>query len=928
MLPPVLLAAIGQQGLSPDGTEGTLLPAVLEICGTDAARAAGWYVASSPNPAQAWIWVRNDRVAPPQQGWKLHLSAALPAATEVLRRALPVLLAEDASFKVAVSLQAIERLNDGAHGLSQVGKFLTVYPNDDAQAVRLAVALDTATRGLPGPAIPSDHPLNPGSLVYYRYGSFGERHLQTPSGYLVPALSTPDGTLVPDQRLPVYRAPAWAVDPFSAAGVAVEAVANPLVGRRYLIVSTLHRSPRGAVHLAADLAGRRRCVLKRASRHAQVQRDGRDARDRLRYEAEVLARLVPDPRFPAVYGLVEQEGDLFLALEDVEGETLAAHVGRLADQGRHASSQQVVAWGRELAALLGTVHAQGLVYRDLKPPNVIVAPDGRLRLVDFDIAEPPLAGAPRYGLGSRGYMSPQQAAGQPARFVDDVYALGAVLFFTATGADPTLAPHPFGLLQRPLALLHPGLGPGLEQAIARCLDPDPAARYQTMAEVTAVLAAADTGAPAGPIPFGAEPALEPEAEARRRCRALAQRLGDALCQAAQPAPDGRGLVWPSTFLGPRPVQSRDLYHGTAGVVLALAELVAELDDPAHRAVLAEGVRGLAAPPPAGAPLLPGLYTGEAGVGAALLRAGQVLGDAGLVAAAVERGRWVAAQPYDSPDLVVGAAGRLRFHLLLWDETGQAEPLRHAVEAGQALLAAAEHAGEGGLRWRIPPGYDDLSGSAFFGYAHGAAGIADALLDLYEATTQERFLAAAQGAGRWLARHAVPTLDDGSGLGWPTAEGAQVFRPFWCYGAPGIGAFFLHAAQLGALPEALDYASRAARAAARAGRPGNPTRCHGLAGTIEFLLDVFQATDEPAYLAEARSLVRLLEAFAQEQEGTLRWSSDAPEVFTPDYMVGYAGVALCLLRLSAPERLPPQVSRRGFRRGAGPPRWPPARAGSS
>jgi hypothetical protein len=78
--------------------------------------------------------------------------------------------------------------------------------------------------------------------------------------------------------------------------------------------------------------------------------------------------------------------------------------------------------------------------------------------------------------------------------------------------------------------------------------------------------------------------------------------------------------------------------------------------------------------------------------------------------------------------------------------------------------------------------------------------------------------------------------------------------------------------------------------------------------------VFQATGDGAYLAEARSLARLLEAFSHEKDGLLVWPSDAPETFSPDYMTGYAGVAVCLLRLADPEELPHQLSREGFRRG--------------
>ena len=340
-------------------------------------------------------------------------------------------------------------------------------------------------------------------------------------------------------------------------------------------------------------------------------------------------------------------------------------------------------------------------------------------------------------------------------------------------------------------------------------------------------------------------------------------------------------------------------------------------------MLAQAAHWLAGAPRAVGPILPGLYVGEAGLGAALLAAGQVLDDAALLALAATRGRWIATLPHTSPDLYHGTAGRLRFHLWLWDETGDPEHLDAALQAGNHLLAIAEDPGHGGVRWTIPPDYEAASGSAYLGYAHGTAGIADALLDLFKASADERFLATAQGAARWLARHARPVLDDDSGLTWPgltmhplspslhlrvdTEQG-----PFWCHGATGIGRFFLHAAELEAFPDAWEIAARAARFAARGARWSGATQCHGLAGNIEFLLDMAQATGDRAYLAEARSLARLLDAFAGEQDGLLVFPSEDPDCFSPDYMVGYAGIAVCLVRLSDPDLQRHQLSRRGFR----------------
>ena len=90
------------------------------------------------------------------------------------------------------------------------------------------------------------------------------------------------------------------------------------------------------------------------------------------------------------------------------------------------------------------------------------------------------------------------------------------------------------------------------------------------------------------------------------------------------------------------------------------------------------------------------------------------------------------------------------------------------------------------------------------------------------------------------------------------------------------------------------------------------QCHGLAGNIELLLDAYQLFGEPAYLREARSLARLLEAFASEHDGRLVWPSESPLTFSPDYMVGYVGVAACLLRLADPEHVPHLLTRETFK----------------
>ena len=217
-----------------------------------------------------------------------------------------------------------------------------------------------------------------------------------------------------------------------------------------------------------------------------------------------------------------------------------------------------------------------------------------------------------------------------------------------------------------------------------------------------------------------------------------------------------------------------------------------------------------------------------------------------------------------------------------------------------------------MYWAIPPGYGGLSKGRYLGYAHGAAGIADALLDLLRGDGRRArpgLCPARAAAGCRAQARAVPG-DERRWRGRPWTVGGPG-PAFWCHGAGGIGRLFGHAAALGVLEGAEGLARGAACDTARSARWAEPTQCHGLAGNIEFLLDRYQATGLPDYLRDADELGRLLGAQASERGGHLLWPSELPTIFSPDYMVGYAGVAVTLLRLADPEARPRQLSRRGF-----------------
>lgn len=855
-----------------------------------------WKIERTSGHGGDWIRIGHTSASIPQQGWKLHISASISSAEEVLSRALAVLLSTPTQFKFAADQLALLGLNQGTGGQSQIGKFITIYPQDDEQLRYLAPLLDEAVAGLSGPSIPSDRPIRAGSLVHYRYGAFSGRFTQLPYGEVVPAIEAPDGTLVADRRLTHFNAPDWAVDPF-ASGTSAEAPASKRwIAGRYLVLSNLHTSSRGSVYLALHFERHRCCILKCAPQNAAQSLDGYSAQDRLRNEARVLQQLAGHPGFPEFYELLEHQGDLYLAMEDIAGDTLMLHVNRESITGIPVPTEKIVEWGVSIASLLGHLHSLGLVYRDVKPTNVLITPVGQLRLIDLELCLPfDSEIVVAAGIGTRGYLSPQQTAKERPAFSDDIYALGALLYFLATCAEPSMS-HNANLLARPIEWINAQADPALIRVIARCLDPDPAHRYSTMQQLADDLSAI--------VPSTSPLCCPIEPNSSAHYRALASRLADSICDEAVETPRG-GLAWTTGHPIGHHLQLRDINIGSAGIIIALAALVEELGTPEHRAALERAAVHLSRTQPLARNPLPGLYVGEAGVALALLRAGQALGNSTFIDEAISIGRQVALIPHSSPDLFNGTAGRLLFHLWLYEATQDSAQLQAAIEAGDYLLASATSPAEDEMFWEIPVGFEGLSGNVYLGYAHGAAGIGDALLDLYRATSQGRFLDAALATARWLHRQSMPSLVDGAGLSWPSTPGGPPASPFWCHGSTGIARFFLKLADTapGAFPEALPTAERAAQTVINASRWSGTTVCHGLAGNIELLLDMYLSTQNEAYLSEARNLARILETMSTERHANLVWPSDSVGVITPDYMVGYSGVAVVLLRLSDPACTP-------------------------
>jgi hypothetical protein len=417
-----------------------------------------------------WRYSRAGLPEDPEQGWKLHVSATVLTAGRVLEAAAPLLAARGVLYKAPASLVELETLNSGIfYGYSQVGKFLTVYPRTDAEAVALAAELDRATRGVDAPSVPFDLKYRAGGCVYYRYGAFKDLDFEDEAGERVLAVRDPVGNLVPDVREGSAH-PDWVANPFPATRARRAPKPSPLQTTVRAFRALTQRG-RGGVYQAFDLGTTtpRLCVLKEGRRNGEVGWDGRDGRWRVRHEGRVLAALAAaGVNVPRVYGSFRAEGNYYLSIEFVEGESFDRW---LTSRPRRLGLAAALGRGAELARLVARVHAAGWVWRDCKPGNLIVTTGGELRPLDFEGACP--VGRPDpLPWGTHPYAPPEShdAFRGRSRLSEDLYALGAIVHLLLAGRLPDdSAPVPLGRMRR-------GVPARALQVVAGLLDHDPRLR--------------------------------------------------------------------------------------------------------------------------------------------------------------------------------------------------------------------------------------------------------------------------------------------------------------------------------------------------------------------------------------------------------------------------------------------------------------------
>lgn len=261
-----------------------------------------------------------------------------------------------------------------------------------------------------------------------------------------------------------------------------------VVGKRYQLLTKIGTGGMSTVYLALDTVLNKQWAAKEIKDVSDPEQ-----RELIVQSIVTEANMIKSfdhPAIPRIVDLVDESGTLYVIMDYVEGRSLSAV---LATDGPQPEDE-VVNWGLQLCDALEYLHRRTppVIYRDMKPSNVMLKPNGLVQIIDFGIAREyrddggsvTAAMGDTVQLGTRGYAPPEQYGGggqTDAR--TDVYALGATMYTMLTGKNP--AEPPYQIL--PLRQVDASLSPALERVIAKATQPDPVDRYQDCAELAYAL---------------------------------------------------------------------------------------------------------------------------------------------------------------------------------------------------------------------------------------------------------------------------------------------------------------------------------------------------------------------------------------------------------------------------------------------------------
>lgn len=837
-----------------------------------------------------WTYVIHPSKELPSQGFKIHLSTTPKLSEKSLRLACSTCVDFGASFKFLNNLSILELSVSKNFYRGAAGKFITVYPKCREEFELLSELLYKKFLELSGPYILSDRNYKNSCSVFYRYGGIKPNQEINIYGEKDKFILDPSGKKARDRRLPYFILPGWVENPFGRGPVDVSSEVT--LKNRYKVEGSFKLGNAGGVYLAEDGETNEEVIIKGARPFiSRTRTSDFDAVDRLKREYAVLEQLADIPQVVSALDFFEVGRHSYLVEKKARGEVFAKFrtdsakspaLDRNFDHKRKKHFCEVFdRISENLLDAVSSVHNSGIVIGDLSAGNVLVDPDSlEVTLIDFGSAvEAGRKVKTQEMQFTPGFFPPDRRPDEidgyiEAQFADDYYAVGVLLYCMICPIEPYLELNPearWVSLKRFASQLDlPKYVSAVVKSLMQEGSPDRARR---------LLAGSRSDADSYVFAHSAsDEASEPKYKYRMSCTDSVTSLTNGILRHLDANADfsRKDRLWPADYrvFSTNPLS---VAYGAAGPSLFINRVRGNLSSDVLQWLLQHDTSL--------DDYAPGLYVGLSGVAWAF----DLLGLSDRAESTVQSIH-ASSLLGQSPDIFYGDSGIGLTYLHFWTAMRKRKYLEKAKDLGDSLVERSVQREEG-ITWR------NSDEKVHIGYAHGGSGVAHFLLELYVATGDDRYLKAAKSAlDHDLARAFYNSADDS--LSWPYEEGGTTQYPYWRYGSAGIGSvlirFYSHLGD----DKYLRYAEKAARRTMQKFTV-YPGLFDGMSGLGEFLIDMYRATSEEAYMDAAWDLQGIA-AYAAERDGGVVFPGEHLIRYTTDYATGSAGIGMFLHRLLNPD----------------------------
>lgn len=841
-----------------------------------AARPEGWEITETP----VWLQLQPAGARLVEQGWKGHVSAVWYEAEKIAERVMPVLSGQGCIFKIVKNSSILRVINDCHYPMSGANKFITFYPETEESFVRIMEELHRELAAFQGPRIYTDMQCPQCSCLHYRYGAFVEVvQFDMEGGKAKYYLRDPEGKLVEDARKPWYQEPEWVTNPFRSRGdnrflaVSPEIQGTPL--EAYQMKKILGQANKGNVYDAVRVRDGLPVILKEARPFIAYSED-MTAFSMLKNEYNILVSLEDTGLTPRPLELFECNGNLYLAEEKAEGESLRKYLG-----GMPWREDKRIITDRLLSAVEQLVRRK-IAWNDLTPNNIIITADREIKLIDFENA----CSYGEYngggGFGTKGFYNSDENSGQ-APWSKDLFGLAmSILGLWLGSCVPFYSDEGEGEDRRSaiqkimelvcLAYENRMLPIEIRNTIYSLLMQSEQRRAQNlwirMEEKE--------------LPFPADGRWEIKYDGLEQvCLSFLQGL---YREAKDNLEHGRPRLWESTEFG-RTTSPLNIQHGVAGIAGFLLE-IAETEP--YREIV-EKILQVVEDYLETMDVFQvrednSLLFGNHGTAWFLYDFYSQRKKPDKVNRAIAFARELPCET-EKQDYALGLAGYGCTYLKFWQETGEPVFLQKAVKMAERI-----YAGMTGQEGSAENGKD--SGQELdMGFAHGEAGLLYFLYAAGDAASAEKFQ-------NCVMDRILQYLRKVQGIGGTCFSERRLPDLSWCKGLAGMGTMLTYLAEredVNGIMEQTVYG--VSREISDLIWRQSGCRCHGNAGILEFLMDISDLVGPDEYYEEEIDKVvkYLYTQRFYDGEGNVRFTDESRLNSYYDYGTGATGTMRALLR---------------------------------